>query len=81
MSPAKDSWDSNDLAAKKLARRLYRALKRNDQTAYIGEFDPSIPWQRTVIDGRFNLVRVAHYLLSDPHGVLASNLKPPESIP
>jgi hypothetical protein len=59
MSPAEDQ------AAKKLARRLYRALKRNDQTAYIGEFDPSIPGQRTVIDGRFNLVRVAHYLLSE----------------
>jgi hypothetical protein len=59
MSPAEDQ------AAKKLARRLYRALKRNDRTAYIGEFDPSVPWQRTVIDGRFNLVRVAHYLLSE----------------
>jgi len=38
---AKDQKALDD-AAERLARRLYRALKRDDPTAFVGRFQPGI---------------------------------------
>ncbi len=71
----------NDNEVRKLARMLYRALKEDDPSAFLGglEIDEAknIPpellgpddldlFDRTTVDGRFNFVSIAEKLLSEP---------------